>query len=176
MKWITPSKLGIYLKQHNIKAIPMRFLRSTVHLGEKWFFTPGTLYTCSTIIKPFIIRYQDWGRREGTVVIALNSHQCGLGSILRLSITMCILCGLRLMAFYSPFRRFWILQFHLCTPPPHPPQKLMPQEKKNFICQPEKMIYFPNWGDCVCKSKSNEIRADQQKLILVYGKRRKNST
>ena len=58
-----------------------------------------------------ILTLKNWGR-DGAVVRAIASHQCGPGSIPRL----CVICGLSLLVLYSAPRGFLqVLRFTLSS-------------------------------------------------------------
>ena len=58
----------------------------------------------------FVPRINPWGCRDGAVVTALASHQCGPGSIPRSGVR----CGLSLLVLYSVPRGFLrVLRFPL---------------------------------------------------------------
>jgi len=75
--------------------------KTVMRVEEKWVFI-------CMLTKLIII----WGCRDGAVVRALASHQCGLGSIPRSGVK----CGLSWLVLFSAPRGFlWELQFPLSS-------------------------------------------------------------
>ena len=117
--------LGVYIDSHltwneHIDMLRRKLLQRIAILGRARRYLPTKyrllLYNAS--IKPiFTYCCTVWsncsqGCRDGAVVRALASHQCGPGSIPRLS----VICGLSLLVLYSAPRGFLrVLRFLLSS-------------------------------------------------------------